>query len=357
MRQNKFHTLFLVAFLVASAGPGQIAAQNALRLNVAGNTIYDNNILNYSQYDIQRFRSDTEVHRSVIETYDDLIFQADGEVEYLFRRWRAHPVRLQLRARGYTYLRNPIKNYQLYRFDVRVHTRKRNYFAIGYRLIPEYYLRHYVDRDQEEFVGDDEVYLACKFQLQQVRSRYTHYWNSKLFTALLIEREWLWYNTYFTEYDTESISGGLEVFYFMSPAVKLGVEYMYTNGDNVGQDQDRPSGDSDLSYVQQELTWKLRTDVNNLLGWRDLDVNADFYTRYREYISDAPLAQDVFHSGRTNWRHRFSIAVSLDVIPYLDWTARYSYEDRIVNSDYPLVIQLKEYSTTIISTGLEYAFR
>lgn len=344
-----------VALLII-VGTGVAHAQNPLRANFSGMSIYDNNILNYSQYDIQRFIEDTEVHRSVVDTYDDLVFRGDGELEYLVASRSAHPMRIRVGIRGYTYMRNPIKNYQLYRANFRIHTYRRNYVSLGYRMIPDYYLRHYIDRDQELALGDD-AYLPCEFQLQLAQGRYTHYWTSRFFTALELERNWLWYNPEFTEYDTETIGGGIEAFYFFTSAIKVGVHYMYTDGNNVGQVPQRRSGISDLSYQQHELTWKLRTDVSNVIGWRDLGVNVDFYTRYREYTSDAPPIEDVFHAGRTNWRHRFEVSGTLDLVPYLDLVARYEYEDRIVNSEHPIVIRLKEYSTTVISAGLEYALR
>lgn|GEM_PF-5419476 len=353
---NKFRWL-TIALLVLLWG-NILLGQNPWKINLGVDGMYDNNILNYSQYDIQRFLNNTEAHQSAIHSFDDFIVRADAEIEYISRHWRKHPLRLRLSARNYAYAINGIKDYQLYRFDIKWHTKKRNYLAGDYRYIPRYYLRHYVDRDRAVYLSDpNQAYLPCTFKLQQTHIYYTHYWRHNLFTSVGVAAGWLRYNPDFTEYDTNNLGTRLEVFYFLNSWIKLGLQYEFTSGDNIGQDPSRPSGDSDLSYTQHELTWKVRTDVNNLIGWRDLGLDFNFYERLRKYSSDAPVQEDIFHSGRTNWRHRYEVIATMDVRPYLDLVLNYQYEDRVVNSDYPLVIQLKEYSTTIISVGLEYALR
>lgn len=354
MQSRKVRILLIILLLVANAALGQ----NPWRINVAVDGVYDNNILNYSQFDIQRFLNDTEIHRSVIHTFDDFIVRGNVEAEYITRSLPKHPLQIRLNFRNYAYTINGIKDYQLYKFDMKWHTHKRNYLAGAYRLIPRYYLRHYIDRDRAFYmVNDNDAYLACTFQIQQANLWYTHYWENNLFTTLGLERNWLRYNPDFTEYDTNTLGIRVESFYFLKSWIKLGLEYEYTGGNNIGRDANRPSGNSDLSYTQHEITWKIRTDVNNIIGWRDLGIDLNLYERLRNYTSDAPPEADVFHSGRRNWRHRIEIMTSLDIVQYLDAVVRYEYEDRVVNSDYPIVIRLKEYSTTIISFGLEYALR
>ncbi len=354
--QNKYR-LFTITLLALLWG-NFVLGQNPWRINISANGIYNNNILNYSQYDIQRFINNTEAHKSPIHTFDDFIVRGQVQVEYISRHWQQHPLRMRLDVRNYAFTINGIKDYQLYRFDFRWYTHKRNYLAGDYRYIPRYYLRNYIDRDHSSSLVDPgDAYLPCTFQLQQTNFYYTHYWYHNLFTSVGVSAGWLWYNPNFTEYDTNTLGARIEVYYFLNSWIKLGLQYEYTNGDNVGQKPTPFTSNTDLSYRQHEITWKMRTDVNNIIGWRDLGINLNIYERLRNYSSDAPPLADIFHSGRTNWRHRYEVIASMDLRPYLDLLLNYEYEDRIVNSDYPLVIQLKEYSTTIISVGLEYALR
>ena len=115
-------------------------------------TIYDNNILKYSDKYLQRFQNGEDQGRFRINSISDITllnsFKVVGNM-YLFGKHKSEPS-IGIRYKGYS--GNRVKNFWGFNVGWRQYLSRKTSFKITFSHTPDFYVRHYRDRDRKSVV-------------------------------------------------------------------------------------------------------------------------------------------------------------------------------------------------------------
>lgn len=325
-----------------------------INVRVTYSTTYDDNILKYSARDLERFRTDTELTPSEITTTDDWVNSLGLRVYADFDISKKIRFRPYYSAKANLYAVNPINNYQTHYFLGRFSYRYRYYLFLQYFYMPGYYLRIYRDRDTNEF-------HSCRFDLYQPALRFRY-----RLPPYEIEgeagREFIYYNRFFTEYDTEAFFLGINGTYSGIQDVTLSLGYRFKSADNVGFSQTSllPSSDplsdaeyGDGTYEEDQYSF----DVSYLLPidfYWDWKVNFAFSRSIRCYQSEQSFYQDPFHAGRKDRRDKINPSLIVSPLQILDLEFSFLYDLRRTDSPDPTVGSIKNFDDRVFQVTLVY---
>lgn len=316
---------------------------------------YDDNILRYSDADRDHFVNNTRRYASVIETYDDLATTVRLRLRWEWSLGLPGRTQVQFWAKHKSYLINSIKDYQTYTFWAKQDLGAGFSLKVQYFYIPSFYLRHYQDIDRVAlFSGDPRVYRACDFTENQYTGGLYWRFRKRLEVGAYLRREELYYNSDFTEYDTISQIFGCKFTMWLLKGLRVGLDYCYQEADNIGRDPSPPSGSADLSFVQDTFKASIRPPYFRILTYKFYG-DAAYRLRLRYYSSEAHPFEDSLHAGRHNRRGRIVLGLETRPFPRLKGRLEYFFECREVISDYPWVVDLKEFSNHRYSLEFSYS--
>ncbi|MFH1862510.1 MAG: hypothetical protein ABH878_06810 [bacterium] len=346
--------LLLIILLAAAVYSANAREKFPFTVKLVLSSAYDDNILKYSSFDVERFENSTEPFPSEITTTDDWINTLGIKVYRDFKlsnRWKLRPYyygKVQL------YAVNQVKNMTSHFFLLRIGYRNRYFGYFKYSFLPGYYLRIYRDRDLNEPHG-------CEFDLSKsavaVRADF------RLFELEgELGRELVYYNSHFTEYDSEAWYWGLAGTFTWITDLQMTAGFSLKISDNIGFDQstatlpgsateDTEYGDGSYQEDQYNLSLVYDLPVESSWNWR---VSFTFEQRWRYYQSDLTVANDPFHAGRRDRRSLVDMAFGF--VPYhqLDVELRFMYDQRRTTSPEPLVTSIKGFDNRSLEIILTY---
>jgi hypothetical protein len=277
-----------------------------LNLRVSGSvvlqTIYDDNILRYSDGFIEDFRRNDPPDKFHVETYDDAILSPR-----LFLTFRANPLgkretRLYLGYITWQYVRNPAKDNELWTLRLRQYTARYDRVEFSYSYSPPSYIRHLSDR--VPFLPRSTTPLEWK-PFKSVRHglglSYTHRMGRGLYGTVEGGRVLRFYNQPFMENDNREWNGAAEVLWNPPGIWRFIARYMYSDAnaralDTVGETV-ATSDDGDGSY-QRDL-YELRTRLRPRHGlWlvKEFEISGQYMAYY--FTGTKPAYEDPLHTGR-----------------------------------------------------------
>ena len=220
---------------------------------------------------------------------------------------------------------------------------------LSYRFLQNFYLRQYTDRDTG-------VVRGCGFDGNEFRLRARVRWPdpapwlTRFGTEFLLLREDVYYNGWFTEYDTRAWSAGLYLSADLPAGLGCELGYRLAVTDNIGYRRAAAlqSGSALLDADEagdaghQEDRYSLSLGRRFRLAGRRLDLDLDLVLRDRYYSSDLGAIEDPYHYGRRDmrWlevlRGSWRAAERLSLVPVIEreWrrsTAIYADLDRVKN--------------------------
>ena len=345
--------------LFAFAGTASAELDDWFRLRMIKfqlTTSYDDNILRYSERDIDRFVNNSEYNPSLMTTYDD--WKNDFRLKFYFYGPRMFGNRLRLYYFGKfsSYFRNPFNNYNNHTFMAYQGIGERVEVHFLYFYMPEYYLREYRDRDTGEF-------HSAEFENHQARPGVSVKITDRLEATFQAEYEQLYYNGWFTEYDAESWFYEGEVDLDLGRNWDISLGYGFKVSDNAGYhssqlrfadpevEVDSEFGDS--SYEADIYQATVRYRFRKLWG-ENTDISLNYKLRRRYYTTDNSLEIDPFHAGRMDNRHRIIFTVSRDITPDLLAEIEYTHEWRNTDSGVILVEDIKDFRQNVIALSLTF---
>ncbi|TKJ41892.1 hypothetical protein CEE37_04805 [candidate division LCP-89 bacterium B3_LCP] len=348
--------IIFILLLVCVVIPSQVYGINKIpiKLKVFWTSGYDDNILKYSPRDLDRFENNTENYPSEIATSDDWINSFGLRVYHDFKlgkyfRWRPY-----YSGRLSMYASNSLKNGQSHFFLSRLTYRYRIYLYLQYSYMPGYYLRIYQDRDTNQ-------YQSCNFNIYRpsVRIKYRH----KPFEVdVRYGKEYIYYNEYFTEYDSEAYFTRVSGAYESPLGFDLSLGYEFKVSDNIGFDQtsvlgvtlveeDTEYGDSSYEENRYLFTLDYKLPVKSAFDW---SVGIDFDRRLRYYQSGQPFDIDKFHAGRKDRRDRIETTVTCTPSSNLNVGFSFIYDQRRTESPDPIVSSIKNFDHRTIELTMIY---
>ena len=346
--------LLQFTFFYCPAAASSTFRMSGLRLEITSN--YDDNILRYSDRDLERFENNTEYYPSKLTTVDDWENEFTAKAYFESRSVFSRPLKIKYFGKFAHYYRNSFRNYTNHTLLLSQYITRNLEIHFKYFYMPDYYLREYRDRDLNE-------YHSCSFDDNQARLGINYRFSKKTEMTVQTQFEQIYYNQYFTEYDSELMlyEGILEHKFSLDFRVNLKIGFCVS--DNIGYEPSADSAESslfeedteygDCSYEEEIYQAEIRYRMKKLLG-EDTWFTLQYKLRHRIYTSDNSLDIDPFHAGRLDNRHRAILEISRSLSPRLNTALKYTLEWRTTESDCQSVIKAKKFQQNVFSLSLTY---
>lgn len=353
--------VFLLSAVICSSILIPPASARVLSLQLTGLKFeilsnYDDNILRYSDRDLDNFKNRTEINPSKLTTFDDwkndfrLKFYLDGP------RFFGNELKIRYFGKFSHFFNNPFNNYSSHTFILDQKISDKFSVDLKYFILADYYLREYRDRDLNE-------YQSCTFDNHQARLGIDYRLTKNMSFTLQGQFDQIYYNQYFTEYDSENLSYFAIFNQRIGRDLRFSLSAGFTAADNIGyvpatvtvydplndDDTEYGEGSCEEETYQAEIRWRMR----KLLG-KDSWFSLEYKLRHRIYTTDNLLADDPFHAGRMDNRHRIVFTFDRPLLPRLDGNFTFTREWRNTASDYRLTEEVKSFSQNVIALGLTY---
>lgn len=363
----------LLIILLLSFSMGDTFAQSSkkkkkakpLVFKVGLTTMYDNNILKYSEKYLDRFMNSEDPGRFSIETYDDLIINPSLGGTYSFNVFKKAKSVINASISPRIYVVNSIKNWLFWTVGFQQYLTKKASFKIYYSYIPEFYVRNFRDDQWIDVYGYKPIaftpYAFSKdnfgFYIQN-----TFFKNTRVRLTLNYAR--YYHNEHYTEYDSKDWLYGIYLFQRITKKFRIEAGYQYVTSDAKGYDASYQTPETttgpDATFVEDRysfgFTWylpKIKKRSNNL------DVNLLIMNRY--YSSSYPPLEDPLHAGRYDHNYRmffnynFSVSKSFKVTLFYNWLMRDTETKAKINATY--VSNEKDYRQDIVGLKLVYGIK
>ncbi len=341
----------LIALLIAFASLPAFARKRppnwTWSLDASLGWVYDDNVIGLSERDRNLYLKSADGIPTPLESADDL----DTQVQlHPSMRWRT-PQRLyanvDYRLKVVKRVSNGFTDYQTHSLGLSCRPQGADYrWSIRYRalLIPSFYLRVYRDVDFAEQHSTRYRQLD-----HSVSARY------RLSGDLWVEGNAgggsYYYNSKFTEYDSEYAEGGGGLAYTTSNGSQFRGAYTRRVSDNIGayaaaqgadneNFEDSEYGEAD--YNEDDFLFSLQTPIGRL---RTRPVKGELSVRHRRrvYTTERALEQDPFHRSRLDARTQFTFAISAGLTRKLSSEISVGYDERDTLSDRSSVEAVKDF--------------
>ncbi len=315
---------FILLFLpqIVSAGGGL----SLLRLDIGMSSVYDNNILRYSDKYIARFDNREDEGRFHINTRDDLILVSSVRASATMKLFGSLNTTGTVDVRRRTYTHNTIKDWSSFGMSLRQDLIRQLAVQIGYNYIPSFYIRHYRDDDWISQYGYTPItFQPYGFRKDEVSGSVQYAVFASTRVRALFSYMRYFYNEHFTEYDCRNTAFGGEVYQTIHKTLKIKGVYEYTTSRGDGTPDMNPSYDEDNYVLGAEY------QLPRVFGRTNaIEVEGEYARRC--YTTHHFLAIDVNHAGRRDYDYRFSATYGLELLDNLDLALKYAWHRRDVKT-------------------------
>jgi hypothetical protein len=359
-------SLFISESILAGENPKKKTYQ--WKVHISMGTMYDNNILKYSDKYIERFLNLEDEGRFHISSHDDLVFPYSIGVSYTNKFIGELKTIFSAGYNSNAYSYNGIKNWSQYNFHWRQYVSKSTSFMLSYSYIPEFYIRHFRDDDWVDRFGyTTETFQPYEFSKDDFSAWFQHYffWKSTR-VRLYFSYMRYFHNEHYTEYNSDDYLYGFRFYQRLTKNLIVNAGYKYITSDANGIDVLNDITEDDIAT---------RSDANNeehiyiigasikfpkVFGLKN-DISVTGQYRRRFYTTDHFLELDPIHAGRHDKNIRIYSRYNLDIFSYLSLTAFYNwiYRDTETsaeeNNEY--LSDEKDYSQYQIGIKVNYKFQ
>ncbi|MBS1262749.1 MAG: hypothetical protein MAG453_02112 [Calditrichaeota bacterium] len=371
-RRRRIRPVCVLAIAVLLAGfAGQSAAnrnpwswKQHTGLQLLYEAGYNSNILELSAEDIDRFLDGDLTLASPLETYDDFAQSVGVRFRLTLPKWWGwRNGGLTYTFRYLNFVTNPFNDRPIHNLYFSHDLIERVDVFASYLYIPQRFLRDYYDRDLGTVLG-----THFDYSLGGVGLRYSPESVKGLRLSARYELFTIYYNEYFTEYDSEGSGLRFDIRYRFNRDFTLTGTAKRRWSDNVGfeagalndpfdpeaVDAEYGDGSYGEEWFELDFDWAVR---GLLPDKRRLDLEASARLRHRFYTSDRPVERDPIHAGREHMHWRFSVAAGTKLAGRLSGGPVLEYEFRRTESPLDWVVETKDFDTFRAMLSLTYRLR
>ncbi len=325
MRQS-FFIVLLCGSLFSQSLSSRLAAPVFYELGIAPS--FQSNPLNLSEVEIKKASLDSGYLNGIeFSSSNSITFSAN--INYAPRLFSGRKTRISSSLNSHYYQDIKQRNYQSYSLNITQSLGKYRYLSLGYWILPEYYLRNYLVKDQASLISSREV---CNFGTDRLWLGVEHRLSKKntIEYELNVRREL--YQAPFSHFDLQMLEGGLIFRIGQFNTLNMTANLQLGTADN-----DNRIDDIDRSYKYFNIHPTLTL---TLPGKHKLRLA----TRYDQRAYHSEQADDPLHSGRFQEEFRMDVTLlpnmsgNVIVEPFL------GYRQRQVDSIDPAVQDLKSFS-------------
>ena len=310
--------LLLLAPTHATAGDGLISG----KLDIGVSSLYDDNILRYSDKYLGRFDNREDAGRFHINTADDLIMVSSIRASATMNLIGALNTTGSIDYRRRTYTHNAIKDWSYLSMSVRQDLSKAFAAQVGYNYIPEFYVRHYRDDDWVNLYGYTPItFQSFAFKKDEINGWLQYNVFSSTRVRAVVGYMRYFHDEHFTEYNCKNRAFGFEVYQTLLKNIRLNGSFdvMYS----------RAEGDFDTDPSNDQNTFVLGVDFRlpkvfghaNTIGVEG-EHSRTFYTTHNF------VEVDPEHAGRKDYEYRVSISYGFGLFDNLTLALNYAWQER-----------------------------
>ncbi|MBI5214503.1 MAG: hypothetical protein HY960_01985 [Ignavibacteriae bacterium] len=371
--KNKFAVAFSFIIVLSFFGVAQEEDSLGVESRISGalgvTQYYNDNILDYSAKDLSKFNNFETEYRAALDTsarnarllkqkfsidkQDDAItalrIRGGISTEFITN----NPTTFRFRMARSLYAHSPIKNYTSFGFEARQRFLKKYYFSFGYSQLPEYYLRNLQYKDYSypkssiNYVKNVQASLKKNSLEFEIGGNLT----SKLFSSLQFDIEQTSYNREFEERNSTTNVFALDGSYKLTRAMKLNLDYTYSNAKADGSDNPDTNIADVTNYSHRfnagaEVELKRATKLP--LQWKFVVVYES-----QSYTSEKPT--DKFHLGRKDNFYKIFTEIEYTVLKNINLSLNYFWEENTTNLEE--TSDAGSYQSHQVGLGVEYLFR
>jgi hypothetical protein len=347
-KHNGSYSIILIAGILAIAFlyPKAFAKSDNLRFNFQLKAGYNDNILRYSDADLDQFDS-TTVDSSLkfgIKSKDDFIIVPVAEIVYK-TKILGHNFNSGLKLSYNFYTKNSVKRYASMGLWLREFLKKDTYFQLRLAYIPDYYYRNL-------FVTHS-MYAKAEFNKITTEARLVAPLHKNVMGDLFYYYENKDFNRLFNERDLKAHHFGAELTLQTVNLWKAWGGYEYCFAKSAGRDN--PLDRRDTSYDSFLVLLGTRF---YLKGYQNRELQAGASCAYKAVLfqTNKLTEEDRYRFGRkdNNWTINFTL--KQNVTKYFDIGLEYSHV--INNTDLPAaeLTRFLEYKGNLINIVFDYSF-
>lgn len=349
-----------------------IQAQNNHRkhwpgLNVALKltSLYDDNILKYSDKYLERFMNQEDEGRFHIKTYDDIVVSPEIELNSTFRIFPKLNTTVDAGYRLTAYAINHDKNRSYLNAGLRQFISKQASIKVSYNYIPEFYIRHFRDDDWVELVGyTPESFKPFSFSKDNYNIEVQNTFLKNTRVRIAFDYAKYYYNKHFTEYDCNNQGYEINMRQAVTKNLKLEAGYTYTESKAKGYDEPgetrQTSDDSDGSYNEDAFLIRVLWNLPKFAK-RKHSIDAKFEFNKHYYTSGKLPSLDPLHVGRIddnillNGSYTLQISKAAELSVFYNWFNRKT--DSVIEENRQFISEEKDYNQHQIGLAFTYKFR
>lgn len=317
--------------------------QQILFLDVRLELTYDDNIINYSDADLDLYGDDGRPDKFAIESKDDWIITSRIKSRLKGKFISGRTAWIDLNFNNYFYSRNEVRRFKKYGLSVRQYFRRGGYTEIEYSFIPDYYYRNqfyegsYIESSFSKHFLKAEVGLNL---LPSLKGDISYRFQSKTFNEEVSERDL-------------TINGvRLDGIWKASKKFKFWAYYGLERAIAKGADDPDPDI-KDVSYDAWVITLGSRHYSPYL---RKLKPQLVVSFQYREIKFQTIKYRDEYRFNRRDSNYEFRIGTAWQLPYTIVLDIDYKLQAKRLDLFYPSAKSLLEYDSNSISFELKRRF-
>ena len=292
------------------------------KVDVGMSSVYDNNILKYSDKYLGRFDGREDPGRFHINSRDDLILVSSIRTSATLNLIGSLNTTGAVDVRRRTYTHNPIKDWSTYGVSLRQDFAKKVAAQVGYIYTPGFYVRHYrADSWVKEYGYTPVTFQSFDFKKDEVGGWLQY----SLFSATRLRARFAYmryfYNEHFTEYDCRNTLVGFDVYQTLHKNVKVNGSFEVVHSREGGNAVKDPSSDENSYGLGVDFQLPKIFDRANGFG-----IEGEYVRRF--YRSAIPLEIDQEHAGREDYEYLVSATYSFGLLDNLELALSYAWRER-----------------------------
>lgn len=277
-------------------------------------SIYDDNILRYSDKFIQRFEDGRDPDRFRVSSLDDLIHRADLQASRDFTGLGGREGRFRVDIGHRAYQRNSIKDWTRFALSWRQELRRDRSLEVTANWTPNFYVRHIRDSDLTGRNRTADPFQAFEFERTEGRVRFTHAPGASLNARYHLGLASFRHSEAFREFDSENLFAGIRWDHQLTRQLRLSYAFELTDSSARGWDEAGEtrltSDDTDPSFRQLDLMLAARI---RLPSERRQILFLQAEAGRRDYTTDKPATLAPLHNGREDDLLRVYASWQLDL--------------------------------------------
>jgi len=360
--------LFLILFF------GHVRAQTEkkkifqyLKIELGLGTIYNDNILRYSDYYLTKFLNNEDEGRFHINTSDGMVLDQSINIASTFLFFGKNKTILEGGYTRQSYINNKIKTWNQIDFNLKQYITNRLVINLSYSYLPRFYVRHYRDDDWVDVYGYvPETFQPFIFAKNDygLWAQYSFFKNKKTRLRLSFDYENYFYNKHFTEYDSKNQNYAINFYQSVKEILKFEAGYQFVISKAKGFDEIQEtrdnSNDSDASYKADEYSCAINWTLPNLLR-KPNNINVDFEYRRTCFSSKHYLEIDRMHAGRIDNFYKIGINYEIKLLRPLSISGFYRWckqdSDTRAEANKEFISQEKDFTQQQFGLKFTYKFR